>query len=111
MYVMTSVRCYFANLPPQPEPIKNLNELIKSQVSAPRPSLLASWIIILSLQLRYYAFAAEALSAVQGEIEELSVAAEGDYRYCRSFFRRLLFAEHTSVGSLATTEISLNLED
>jgi hypothetical protein len=36
-------------------------------------------------QLRYYAFAAEALSAVQGEIEELSVAAEGDYRYYWSF--------------------------
>ncbi|KAF8466041.1 BAR domain-containing family protein [Russula ochroleuca] len=47
-----------------PEPIKNLNELIKAQ-------------------LRYYAFAAEALSAVQGEIEELSVAAEGDYRKSR----------------------------
>jgi len=52
-----------------PEPIKNLNELIKAQ-------------------LRYHAFVAEALSAVQGEIEELSVAAEGDY-------------------SLATTEVSL----
>ncbi|KAF8493790.1 BAR domain-containing family protein [Russula emetica] len=47
-----------------PEPIKNLNELIKAQ-------------------LRYYAFAAEALSAVQGEIEELSVAAEGNYRKSR----------------------------
>ncbi|KAH9995216.1 BAR domain-containing family protein [Russula vinacea] len=47
-----------------PEPIKNINELIKAQ-------------------LRYYAFAAEALSAVQGEIEELSVAAEGDYRKSR----------------------------
>lgn len=47
-----------------PEPIKNLNELIKAQ-------------------LRYHAFVAEALSAVQGEIEELSVAAEGDYRKSR----------------------------
>jgi hypothetical protein len=47
-----------------PEPIKNLNELIKAQ-------------------LRFYAVAAESLSAVQGEIEELSVAAEGDYRKSR----------------------------
>ncbi|TFY77839.1 hypothetical protein EWM64_g6169, partial [Hericium alpestre] len=43
-----------------PEPIKNLNELIKAQ-------------------LVYHAAAAESLSAVQGEIEELSVAAEGEY--------------------------------
>ncbi|KAH9959344.1 hypothetical protein BC827DRAFT_1214463 [Russula dissimulans] len=47
-----------------PEPIKNLHELLKAQ-------------------LRYHAFTAEALSAVQGEIEELSVAAEGDYRKSR----------------------------
>jgi hypothetical protein len=33
-----------------------------------------------SMQLLYFASAAEALSSVQGEIEELSVAAEGDYR-------------------------------
>ncbi len=45
----------------QPEPIKNLNELIKAQ-------------------LLYFSVAAEALSSVQGEIEELSVAAEGEYR-------------------------------
>jgi hypothetical protein len=45
----------------QPEPIKNLNELAKAQ-------------------LVYYNTAAEALSAVQGEIEELAVAAEGEYR-------------------------------
>ncbi len=45
----------------QPEPLKNLNELAKSQ-------------------LMFYAAAAEALSSVQGEIEELSVAAEGEYR-------------------------------
>ena len=32
-------------------------------------------------QLMFYATAAESLSAVQGEIEELSVAAEGEYRY------------------------------
>lgn len=31
-------------------------------------------------QLIYFSSAAEALSAVQGEIEELSVAAEGEYR-------------------------------
>ncbi|KZT30327.1 hypothetical protein NEOLEDRAFT_1054584 [Neolentinus lepideus HHB14362 ss-1] len=44
-----------------PEPIKNLNELCKAQ-------------------LLYQAAAAEALSTVQGEIEELAVAAEGEYR-------------------------------
>ncbi|PCH34722.1 hypothetical protein WOLCODRAFT_124894 [Wolfiporia cocos MD-104 SS10] len=43
-----------------PEPLKNLNELVKAQ-------------------LLYYATAAEALSTVQGEVEELSVAAEGEY--------------------------------
>ncbi|KII84712.1 hypothetical protein PLICRDRAFT_57240 [Plicaturopsis crispa FD-325 SS-3] len=47
-----------------PEPIKNLNELAKAQLS-------------------YFAASAEALSAVQGEIEELSVAAEGEYRKSR----------------------------
>ena len=47
---------------PQPEPLKNLNELAKAQ-------------------LMFYATAAEALSTVQGEIEELSVAAEGECRY------------------------------
>ncbi|KAI0300063.1 BAR domain-containing family protein [Multifurca ochricompacta] len=47
-----------------PESIKNLNELVKAQ-------------------LQFYSYAAEALSAVQGEIEELSVAAEGDYRKSR----------------------------
>jgi len=43
-----------------PEPIKNLNELVKAQ-------------------LLFFSAAAEALSVVQGDIEELSVAAEGDY--------------------------------
>ncbi|KAG5348771.1 hypothetical protein C0989_008342, partial [Termitomyces sp. Mn162] len=43
-----------------PEPIKNLNELAKAQ-------------------LLYFSTAAEALSTVQGEIDELSVAAEGQY--------------------------------
>ncbi|KAF8193800.1 BAR domain-containing family protein [Pholiota molesta] len=47
-----------------PEPIKNLNELVKAQ-------------------LLYFSIAAEALSTVQGEIEELSVAAEGEYRKSR----------------------------
>ncbi|KAJ1303823.1 hypothetical protein OPQ81_008245 [Rhizoctonia solani] len=47
-----------------PEPLKNLNELIKAQ-------------------LIFYSTAAEALSSVQGELEELSVAAEGDYRKSR----------------------------
>ncbi|KAF8808954.1 hypothetical protein BYT27DRAFT_7095923 [Phlegmacium glaucopus] len=44
-----------------PEPIKNLNEIAKAQ-------------------LIFFSSAAEALSTVQGEIEELSVAAEGEYR-------------------------------
>ncbi|KAH7103381.1 hypothetical protein BKA62DRAFT_696776 [Auriculariales sp. MPI-PUGE-AT-0066] len=47
-----------------PEPIKNLNELAKAQ-------------------LMFYAQAAEALQAAQGDIEELSVAAEGEYRKSR----------------------------
>ncbi|KAI0687818.1 BAR domain-containing family protein [Cytidiella melzeri] len=47
-----------------PEPLKNLNELAKAQ-------------------LIFYATAAESLSAVQGELEELSVAAEGEYRKSR----------------------------
>lgn len=47
-----------------PEPLKNINELIKSQ-------------------LVFYAAAAEALSGIQGEVEELSLAAEGEYRKSR----------------------------
>ncbi|KAK6992203.1 BAR domain-containing family protein [Favolaschia claudopus] len=47
-----------------PEPIKNLNELAKAQ-------------------LTYFSTAAESLSSLQGEIEELSVAAEGEYRKSR----------------------------
>ncbi|KIP02004.1 hypothetical protein PHLGIDRAFT_79757 [Phlebiopsis gigantea 11061_1 CR5-6] len=50
-----------------PESLKSLNELAKAQ--ARRSPLLI-----------FYATAAEALSSVQGEIEELSVAAEGEYR-------------------------------
>lgn len=45
----------------QPEPLSNLNELVKAQ-------------------LAYSAASAEALSLIQGDIEELSVAAEGEYR-------------------------------
>jgi len=47
-----------------PEPLKNLNELVKAQ-------------------LIYHSQAAETLQAVQGEIEELSVAADADYRKSR----------------------------
>ncbi|KAG8897101.1 hypothetical protein FRB99_008455 [Tulasnella sp. 403] len=47
-----------------PEPLKNLNELAKAQ-------------------LVYHATAAEALQAAQTELEELSIAAEGDYRKSR----------------------------
>lgn len=36
--------------------------------------------LTLGVQLLYFAAAAEALSSAQGEIEELSVAAEGEYR-------------------------------
>jgi len=47
-----------------PEPLKNLNDLAKAQ-------------------LVFHSQAAEALASVQGELEELSVAAEGDYRKSR----------------------------
>ena len=47
-----------------PEPIKNLNELAKAQ-------------------LMYLTIAAESLSTIQGEIEELSLSAEGEYRKSR----------------------------
>ncbi|KAF8337355.1 BAR domain-containing family protein [Cantharellus anzutake] len=47
-----------------PEPIKNLNELAKAQ-------------------LLYHSQITETLQAVQGEIEELAVAAEGEYRKSR----------------------------
>ncbi|KAF8530157.1 BAR domain-containing family protein [Hysterangium stoloniferum] len=47
-----------------PEPIKNINELAKAQ-------------------LAYHAAVAEALQASQGEIDELSIAAEGEYRKSR----------------------------
>ncbi|KAJ7890565.1 hypothetical protein B0H14DRAFT_2689849 [Mycena olivaceomarginata] len=47
-----------------PEPLKQLNELTKAQ-------------------LMYFSAAAESLSGLQGEIEELSVAAEGEYRKSR----------------------------
>ncbi|KIK01342.1 hypothetical protein K443DRAFT_6976 [Laccaria amethystina LaAM-08-1] len=47
-----------------PEPVKKLNELAKTQ-------------------LLYFSAAAEALSSIQGEIEEPSVAAEGECKDCR----------------------------
>ncbi|TFK95702.1 BAR domain-containing family protein [Pterulicium gracile] len=47
-----------------PEPIRALNELVKAQ-------------------LLFHSITAEALSSAQGEIEELSVAAEGAYRKSR----------------------------
>lgn len=40
---------FLAELPPQPEPIKNLNELIKAQVSARRRLLLDHGITVFSL--------------------------------------------------------------
>ena len=39
-------------------------------------------------QLAYHAASAEALNAIQGDIEELMVAAEGDYRYLNQFSTR-----------------------
>lgn len=56
--------CLYVHIaePSQPEPLKDLNELAKAQ-------------------LTFFAAAADALNAVQGEIEEISVSAEGDYRY------------------------------
>jgi len=47
-----------------PESLKNLNELVKAQ-------------------LAFHTIAAEALQTAQTEIEELSIAAEGDYRKSR----------------------------
>ncbi|EJT98119.1 hypothetical protein DACRYDRAFT_18212 [Dacryopinax primogenitus] len=47
-----------------PEPLKNLNELVKAQ-------------------LVFHSTAAEALQGIQGDIEELTVAAEGKYRKSR----------------------------
>jgi len=47
-----------------PEPIKNLNELVKAQ-------------------LTFHATAAELLTTLSGETEELSVAAEAEYRKSR----------------------------
>lgn len=49
----------------QPEPIKNLAALVKAQQA-------------------FYAQAAEALAAVQGELDEAGVQAEADYRKSRA---------------------------
>ncbi|KAJ2934512.1 hypothetical protein H1R20_g2580, partial [Candolleomyces eurysporus] len=65
-----------------PEPIKNLNELAKAQ-------------------LLFFSSAAEALSSVQGEIEELSVAAEGEYSLRREVF---VLKRSPSGGELTTEE-------
>lgn len=46
----------------QPEPIAQLSALVKAQ-------------------LVFHASAAEALSAIQGQIDEASAAAENEYRY------------------------------
>ncbi|KAJ2933447.1 hypothetical protein H1R20_g3613, partial [Candolleomyces eurysporus] len=64
-----------------PEPIKNLNELAKAQ-------------------LLFFSSAAEALSSVQGEIEELSVAAEGEY----SLRREVFVLKRSPSGGEFTTE-------
>ena len=54
----------------------------------------------------FYATAAEALSTVQGEIEELSVAAEGEYRYVGNENHVLpVNSSSRSAGNLATTEL------
>ena len=52
------------NVLENPEPIAALNQLVKAQ-------------------LVFHSTAAEALAAVQGEIEEASIAAEGEYRSAR----------------------------
>lgn len=64
----------------QPEPLKNLNELAKAQVRTLSEVNMRDAQSTFVPQLIFYATAAEALSSVQGEIEELSVAAEGEYR-------------------------------
>jgi hypothetical protein len=58
--------------------LKNLNELAKAQVFVQKNRSRSGLTPV--FQLLYYAAAAEALSSAQGEIEELSVAAEGEYR-------------------------------
>lgn len=55
--------------------MKNLNELVKAQ-------------------LAYHTAAAEALGAIQGDIEELSVAAEGEYRFVFHFISYSLERGH-----------------
>jgi hypothetical protein len=60
--------------------------LSKISMNLPKPRYVIFSILsfqftdLYSLQLLYFSSAAEALSSVQGEIEELSVAAEGEYR-------------------------------
>ena len=74
---------------PQPEPLKNLNELAKAQVRSLLSVFTQRVLNSVPCQLMFYATAAESLSSVQGEIEELSVAAEGEYRCVRKHLQRL----------------------
>ena len=55
-----------------------MNELVRAQVYI--FCLWHSAVLISLSQLYFYNAAAESLSAVQGDIEELTVAAEGEYR-------------------------------
>ena len=79
--------CWRFNDFPQPEPLKNLNELVKAE-------------------LTFNATSAEALSLIQGDIEELSVAAEGEYRSVNR--NNYKFGGYSSpkvrAGNLATIE-------
>ena len=67
-----------------PEPLKNLNELVKAQVCTHlriKTNILSYPMLTLCfVQLLFHSQAAETLAAVQGEIEELSVTAEAQYR-------------------------------
>lgn len=58
-------------------------------------------------QLFYANAAAEALSTVQGDIEELTVSAEGEYRFVSGLGYDANVTLQTCVGSLATTEVPL----
>jgi hypothetical protein len=58
----------------------------------------------------YFSTAAESLSGLQGEIEELSVAADGEYRSAYislSFYHAKPYTSYVP-GSPATTEVPLN---
>lgn len=55
----------------------------------------------------FYAAAAESLSLVQGEIEELSLAAEGEYRSVRCRQRHAILLIIPCLESPAITEVPL----